>query len=181
MRAAVYRSTGPASEVLRIEDLPMPEPEKGQVRVRLAVAGVNPTDWKSRSGATPMASGSGFQVPGQDGAGVVDAVGPGVDPARVGERVWLYLCAFGNPYGTAAEYAVVSQERAVPLPDGASFDLGANLGVPALTAHRSLFAGGESAGSSADGRSTGAPCSSRAAPARSGTSRSNWPARPVRR
>jgi NADPH2:quinone reductase len=151
MRAVVYRSTGPADKVLRLEDVPTPEPGTGQVRVRLVVAGVNPTDWKSRSGATPMASGADFQVPGQDGAGVIDAVGPDVDPARVGERVWLYLTAFGNPYGTAAEYTVVPQERAVPLPDGVAFDLGANLGVPALTAHRCLFAGGESAGSSADG------------------------------
>jgi NADPH:quinone reductase len=142
MRAAVYRRTGPAAEVLQVEDLPTPEPGPGQVRVRLAVSGVNPTDWKSRSGATPMASGAGFQVPNQDGAGVVDAVGPGVDEGRVGERVWLYLTAFGNPYGTAAEYTVVPQERAVPLPGGVPFDLGANLGVPAMTAHRSLFADG---------------------------------------
>jgi NADPH:quinone reductase len=146
MRAAVYRSTGPANQVLRLEDLPTPEPGPGQVRVRLAVSGVNPTDWKSRSGATPMASGAGFQVPNHDGAGVVDAVGPGVDAGRVGERVWLYLAAFGNPYGTAAEYAVVPQERAVPLPDGVEFDLGANLGVPALTAHRCLYADGPVAG-----------------------------------
>jgi len=142
MRAAVYRSTGSAAEVLRIEDLPTPEPGPGQVRVRLVVSGVNPTDWRLRSGATAMAPVAGFQVPNQDGAGVVDAVGPGVDPARVGERVWLYLAAFGNPYGTAAEYTVVPQERAVPLPDGVAFDLGANLGVPALTAHRCLHADG---------------------------------------
>jgi NADPH:quinone reductase len=142
MRAAVYRSTGPATQVLGVEEIPTPEPRPGQVRVRLAVSGVNPTDWKSRSGATPMASGADFQVPNQDGAGVIDAVGPGVDPARVGERVWLYLAAFGNPYGTAAEYTVVPQERAVALPDTVSLDLGANLGVPALTAHRCLFADG---------------------------------------
>jgi NADPH2:quinone reductase len=80
MRAVVYRGTGPADTVLRLEDVPTPEPGPGQVRVRLAVAGVNPTDWKSRSGATPMATAADFQVPGQDGAGVVDAVGPGVDP-----------------------------------------------------------------------------------------------------
>jgi NADPH2:quinone reductase len=126
MRAAVYRSTGPAAEVLRVEDVPMPEPGPGQVRVRIAVSGVNPTDWKARASSTP----GDFQVPNQDGAGVIDAVGPGVDPGRIGERVWLYLAAFGNPYGTAAEYSVVPQERAVPLPDGVDFDLGANLGVP---------------------------------------------------
>jgi NADPH2:quinone reductase len=150
MRAAVFRSTGPSAEVLRIEDVPTPEPGPGQVRVRMAVSGVNPTDWKSRSGATPLPRGD-FQVPNQDGAGVVDRVGAGVDGSRVGERVWLYLAAWRNPYGTAAEYSVVPAERAVPLPDGVSFDLGASLGVPAMTAHRCLFAGGETAGSSADG------------------------------
>lgn len=142
MRAAVYRATGPADQVLRIEEIPTPEPGPGQVRVRLAVSGVNPTDWKARSGAVAGARAADFQVPNQDGAGEVDAVGPGVDPARVGERVWLYLAAYGNPYGTAAEYTVVPQERAVALPDGVGFDLGANLGVPALTAHRCLHADG---------------------------------------
>ena len=83
-----------------------------------------------------------FQVPNQDGAGTIDEVGAGVDPARVGERVWLFLTAWQNPYGTAAEYTVVPQERAVALPDGVAFDLGANLGVPAMTAHRGLFADG---------------------------------------
>jgi NADPH2:quinone reductase len=151
MRAAVFRSTGPAAEVLRVEEVPTPEPGPGEVRVRLAVSGVNPTDWKSRSGATPLPRDAGFQVPNQDGAGVVDRVGPGVDESRVGERVWLYLAAWQNPYGTAAEYSVVPQERAVPLPDGVPFDLGANLGVPAMTAHRCLFAGGEQDWLSADG------------------------------
>jgi NADPH2:quinone reductase len=143
MRAAVFRSTGPSAEVLRVEEVPTPEPGPGEVRVRMAVSGVNPTDWKSRSGATPLPRGEDFQVPNQDGAGVVDRVGEGVDGSRVGERVWLYLAAWRNAYGTAAEYSVVPQERAVRLPDGVSFDLGASLGVPALTAHRCLFADGD--------------------------------------
>lgn len=146
MRAAVFRSTGPSAEVLRIEEVPTPEPGPGQVRVRMAVSGVNPTDWKSRSGATPLPRSQSlpdFQVPNQDGAGVIDRVGAGVDESRVGERVWLYLAAWRNAYGTAAEYSVVPQERAVPLPDGVSFDLGASLGVPAMTAHRCLFADGD--------------------------------------
>jgi NADPH2:quinone reductase len=143
MRAAVFRSTGSAAEVLRVEELPTPEPGPGQVRVRMAVSGVNPTDWKSRSGATPLPRDADFQVPNQDGAGVIDRVGPGVDESRVGERVWLYLAAWRNPYGTAAEYSVVPQERAVPLPGGVSSDLGASLGVPAMTAHRCLFSDGD--------------------------------------
>jgi NADPH2:quinone reductase len=137
MRAIVYTQTGPSS-VLRLVERDLPEPGPGEVRVRLVRAGVNPTDWKSRLGATPPAFPE--VTPGQDGAGVIDAVGPGARRA-VGERVWLYLAQHGQPYGTAAQYTVVPQHRAVPLPDAASFDLGAALGVPAVTAHRALTSG----------------------------------------
>jgi NADPH2:quinone reductase len=136
MKAAVYREAGP-STVLSVEEIATPEPRPGEVRVRIVCSGVNPTDWKTRSGAT----GSGprdFQVPHQDGAGVIDALGEGVTGLSVGQRVWLYLAAFRNQYGTAAEYAVVPAERAVPLPDGATDELGACLGVPALTAAHCL-------------------------------------------
>ncbi|MBK1787928.1 NADPH:quinone reductase [Prauserella cavernicola] len=137
MRAAVYRSTGPAAEVLEVVELELPEPGPGEVRVRIVTSGINPTDWKRRAGLTGRTP-DGFQVPHHDGAGVVDAVGSGVDGLVVGQRVWLYLAAFGNRYGTAAEYAVVPAVRAVPLPDGASDELGACLGVPALTAAHCL-------------------------------------------
>ena len=103
MRAIVYDRPG-APDVLHLTDRPVPEPGEGEVRVRLARAGVNPTDWKSRSKAQPGPEG---QVPGQDGAGIVEAVGAGVDPALVGERVWVWEAAYGRPYGTAAEYTVV--------------------------------------------------------------------------
>jgi NADPH2:quinone reductase len=140
MIAATYRETG-GSDVLTVGEIETPLPDEGEVRVRLVVAGVNPTDWKSRAGAT-AALGFDFQVPGQDGAGVIDAVGAGVDAVRVGERVWVYLAAYQNRWGTAAQYAVLPSERAVPLPGGASFDLGASLGVPALTAYHCLNADG---------------------------------------
>jgi NADPH:quinone reductase len=143
MRAAVYRRRGPSADVLSVEEIETPTPGPGQVRVRVAVSGVNPTDWKSRSAGPDV---DGFQVPNQDGAGVIDAVGPGVDPTRVGERVWVYLAAWQSPYGTAAEYTVVPADHAVPLPDGTSFELAASMGVPALTAHRCLFADGPIAG-----------------------------------
>ena len=145
MRAALYERHGPASEVLRVVEVDRPEPGPGEVRVRIEASGANPTDWKSRSGATPRPI-SGFQIPHQDGAGVIDAVGPGVDPGRVGERVWVWLAAAGRPWGTAAEWSVVPAEQAVRLPDGVSMELGASLGVPALTAHRCLFADGPVAG-----------------------------------
>ena len=141
MKAALYRSTGPAAEVLHVEEIERPQPGPGEVLVRVRASGVNPTDWKSRAGMTPRPI-DGFQVPHQDGAGIIEAVGPGVDPGRVGERVWLWLAAAGRRWGTAAEWTVVPERQAVPLPDGASFDLGASLGVPAMTAHYCLFCDG---------------------------------------
>jgi NADPH2:quinone reductase len=141
MRAALYDSHGPAREVLRVTEVDRPEPGPGQVRVRIEASGVNPTDWKSRSGATARPI-SDFQIPHLDGAGVIDAVGEGVDRGRLGERVWVWLAAAGQPWGTAAEWSVVPAEQAVVLPDGVSAELGASLGVPAMTAHRALFADG---------------------------------------
>lgn len=141
MRAALYESHGSARDVLRVTEVDRPEPGPGQVRVRIEASGVNPTDWKSRSGVTPRPM-NGFQIPHQDGAGVIDAVGEGVDRGRVGERVWVWLAAAGQPWGTAAEWSVVPAEQAVLLPDGVSAELGASLGVPAVTAHRCLFADG---------------------------------------
>jgi NADPH:quinone reductase len=141
MKAARYDRYGPAAEVLRVDEVERPEPGPGEVRVRVAVSAVNPTDYKSRSGATPRPI-DGFQIPHHDGAGVIDAVGDGVDAARLGQRVWLWMAAAGRRWGTAAEWAIVPGRQAVPLPDGASFELGASLGVPALTAHRCLFADG---------------------------------------
>jgi NADPH:quinone reductase len=141
MKAALYDRTGPARDVLRVEDIERPEPGPGEVRVKIEASGVNPTDWKARDGLTPRPI-EGFQIPHHDGAGVIDAVGPGVASARIGQRVWLWLAAGGRRWGTAAEWSVVPERQAVPLPDGASAELGASLGVPALTAHRCLFADG---------------------------------------
>jgi len=139
MRAVVYSEKGPSS-VLRVTDRPVPEPGVGEVRVKLARSGVNPTDWKARAGGT--ARGEFTEItPGQDGAGTVDAVGLGVDGLKAGDRVWLYLAQHEQAYGTSAEYVTVPAARAVRLPDSASFDLGAALGVPAITAHRALTSG----------------------------------------
>jgi NADPH:quinone reductase len=141
MRAALYDSYGSAADVLRVVDVERPEPGPGAVRVRMELSGVNPTDWKSRSGATPRPIHE-FQVPHHDGAGVIDAVGEGVDPDRIGQRVWTWLAAASGRWGTAAQWSVVPSRQAVALPDGASAELGACLGVPAMTAHRALFADG---------------------------------------
>ena len=137
MRAVVYSQLGDSS-VLEVVDREVPTPHWGQVRVRLEVAGVNPTDWKFRAGTTAGSMPFDEVVPGQDGAGVVDEVGSGVSGVKTGERVWVYLAQHEQPTGTAAEYTLVPAERVVPLPGSASYDVGASLGVPAMTAHRCL-------------------------------------------
>jgi NADPH2:quinone reductase len=139
MRAAHYSRTGPAAEVIDVTELETPEPGPGEVRVRIAFSGVNPTDWKSRARGEVEFD---FQIPNQDGSGTIDAVGDGVDASRVGQRVWIYFAEWERPWGTAAEYSVVPADQAVPLPDNASFELGASIGIPAMTAHRCLFADG---------------------------------------
>jgi NADPH2:quinone reductase len=128
--------------VLRVTELPEPEPAPGEVRVKIVASGVNPTDWRLRSAAPGREMPFPFQVPNQDGAGVIDKVGAGVDAARVGERVWLYFAAHRRQYGSAEEYVCVPESLAQPLPADASFELGASLGVPALTAHYALFCDG---------------------------------------
>ncbi|MQA33821.1 NADPH:quinone reductase [Modestobacter roseus] len=134
MRAITYTQPG-GPDVLSLVDRPTPEPGPGEVLVRLAFSGVNPTDWKSRSSAQP---GRGGQVPNQDGAGTIEAVGQGVDPVLTGERVWVWEAAWQRPHGTAAEYTVVPARQTVLLGADPSFELGAALGIPFLTAHRCL-------------------------------------------
>ena len=144
MRAAWYEKTGPAAEVLQVGEMPVPEPGPSEVRVRVVASGLNPTDVKTRAGSRPMA----FPrvVPHQDGAGVIDKVGPGVPAARVGERVWMFIVQWQRPWGTAAEFTVVPATLAVTLPRNTSFAEGACLGTPGVTAHRCLFADGPVAG-----------------------------------
>lgn len=138
MRSIVYTAAGDSS-VLRLVDRPVLEPGPGEVRVRVIVSGVNPTDWKARRGTGTSASSAAESVPNQDGAGVVDAVGPDVTGFQVGDRVWLAISAYERPTsGTAQEFTVVLASRVFLLPDKADFSLGASLGVPAITAHRAL-------------------------------------------
>ncbi len=149
MRAATYSRTGPAHDVLAVRDVDRPEPGPDEVRVRMRLSAVNPTDVKTRDGSTPRPV-DGFTVPHQDGVGEIDAVGSDVDDVRVGERVWTYLAtaeigagAGSAPrWGTAAQWCVVPAEQAVPLAPGVPDELAAALGVPALTAYQCLFADG---------------------------------------
>jgi NADPH:quinone reductase len=140
MRAVWYERNGPA-DVLHLGEMPDPMPGPGEVRVRIVTSGINPSDWKRRQGLTrPMEFPK--VIPHQDGAGVIDRVGPDVPASRLGERVWLYESQIGRPFGTAAEYTVQPAAHAVPLPPSTSFVEGAGLGVPAMTAHRCVFADG---------------------------------------
>jgi NADPH2:quinone reductase len=134
VRAIIYTQPG-GPDVLELVDRPTPEPGPGEVRVRLAFSGVNPTDWKSRSTADPGPDG---KVPDQDGSGTIDAVGEGIDPVLIGERVWIWEAAWQRPHGTAAEYTVVPARQTVLMGPEPSFELGASLGIPFLTAHRCL-------------------------------------------
>jgi NADPH2:quinone reductase len=137
VKAIVYTRTGP-SDVLQLTDVPLAEPGAGEVRVRIVVSGVNPTDWKSRKGGSAGSPDEYPHVPNQDGAGVVDAVGEGVAGLEQGQNVWVWDAAYKRPTGTAQQFVVLPERQVVPLPDGVSFDVGASLGIPALTAHRTL-------------------------------------------
>lgn len=145
MRAIVYEETGPAVEVLALRDLPVPVPGPGEVLVRVMVSGVNPSDAKNRAGLRGKPAFARV-IPHSDGAGRIEAVGDGVDPRRIGERVWLWNAAWGRAHGTCADYVALPAQQAVLLPDAASWHDGACLGIPAQTAHRCLFADGDIAG-----------------------------------
>ena len=146
MRAAIYRETGPAADVLKVVDWDTPIPALGQVLVKMHASGVNPTDTRSRAGIFPIQGDWSHVLPHHDGAGVIDAVGLGVSAARVGQRVWLHSVQWGGADGTAAEYAVTPAENAIPLPDAVSFEAGATFGVPLLTAYRAVTMDGPVAG-----------------------------------
>lgn len=147
MRAAWYEAFGPAGEVLRVGDMPTPAPASGEVLVRLHATGINPSDVKLRAGARPGAVMAHPRViPHSDGAGVIEAVGEGVDPARIGQRVWIWNGQWQRAHGTAAEYIALPAHQAVPLPDATSFAEGACLGIPAMTAWYALFSDGPIAG-----------------------------------
>ncbi|RVX40989.1 NADPH2:quinone reductase [Nonomuraea polychroma] len=142
MRAAWYDRQGPAREVLTVGELPTPEPGPGEVRVKIAVSGVHVGDLGKRQGWWGSTMAFPRVIPHGDGAGVIDAVGSGVDPHRVGERVWVFLAQSYRPYGTAAEYTVVPDGHAVPLPPSVPYEQGALLGIPGITAHRAIFGDG---------------------------------------
>ena len=144
MRAAWYETNGAARQVLQIGEMPDPEPGPGEVLVRLATSGVNPSDVKTRAGSRPMAGPR--VIPHSDGAGVIEAAGPDVPATRIGERVWIWNGQWKRSFGTAAELIALPADQAVRLPDRTEFGAGACLGIPALTAYRAVTTDGSVAG-----------------------------------
>lgn len=146
MRAAWFEKFGTARDVLEVGELDTPSPGPGEVLVRIATSGINPSDVKKRAGSFPGLLDSGFVIPNSDGAGVIEAVGEDVNANRIGERAWIYQAQFERRFGTAAEYVAIDAGRAPRLPDAADFEIGACLGIPVMTAHRAVFADGDVAG-----------------------------------
>ncbi len=138
MKAIIYSRKGPADEVLQLVERPRPEPGPGEVRVAIACSGVNPSDVKSRAGTASKASAYPEVIPHSDGSGTIDAVGTGVDPGRVGQRVWLYNAQWERAFGTAAEAVVLPTAQAVELPAGVGFEVGASIGIPLMTAFHAV-------------------------------------------
>lgn len=145
MRAAYYESVGPASEVMQVGERPSPQPQVGEVRIRVHASGVNPSDVKARSGARGALA-YPYVIPHSDGAGVIESIGAGVDPERIGQRVWIWNAAWKRPFGTCAEFVCVPSEQAVMLPENTDFDAGACLGIPAMTACHAALGDGSLAG-----------------------------------
>src|SRR3954452_327979 len=142
MMAAWYERQGDAREVLVVGQMPDPAPRVAEVRIRVAASGINPGDVKKRQDAFGVGMPFPRVIPHSDGAGVVDEVGEGVAASRVGERVWCFGAQSYRPFGTAAEYVVVPAVQAVHLPDSISFEQGACLGIPGITAHRAVHVAG---------------------------------------
>jgi NADPH:quinone reductase-like Zn-dependent oxidoreductase len=143
MKAAFFDHQGAARAVLQVGMLPDPEPLFGEVRVKVAVSGLNPSDMKTRTGFAGASMAFPRIIPHQDGAGIIDRIGPGVPSNRLGQRVWIFMAQYSRPFGSAAEYVVVPSANAIRLSDNVSFDVGATIGVAGMTAHRCLFADGD--------------------------------------
>ena len=148
MRAAVYTTKGPAADVLHVIDTLDPEPAAGEVRVKLAFSGVNPSDVKSRAGVSARGNGYPEVIPHSDGAGTIDKVGPGVDPALLGQRVWVFNGQWDRPFGTAAEFITLPAAQTVALPKDISFETGASIGIPLMTAMHAVQSCGSLIGKS---------------------------------
>jgi NADPH2:quinone reductase len=146
MKAGWFNTFGSAKDVIEIGEQPKPVAGSGEVLVRLYASGVNPSDVKKRAGGFPNLLDGGLIIPHSDGAGIIEAVGEGISTDRIDERVWVYQAQYGRRFGTTAEYVALDSSRAAKLPDNISFEVGACLGIPVMTAHRCVFADGDVSG-----------------------------------
>ena len=143
MKAVWFNSFGKAKDVMEYGEFDKPIPRTGEVLVRLYASGINPSDVKKRAGAAPLLLDDGAVIPNSDGAGIIEEVGSDVSSSRIGQRVWIYNGQFGRQQGTSAEYIAVDENQCVELPSNVSFEVGACLGIPVMTAHRCVFADGD--------------------------------------
>ncbi len=146
MKAVWFEEPGIAGEILKVGERPRKDPGEGEVLVRLYASAVNPSDVKKRAGAQPPGFEEGYVIPHSDGAGVIESVGPGISVDRIGQRVWVYQAQFGRNCGTAAQYVSLPAALAAALPENTGFDVGACMGIPAMTAHRCVFGAGDPSG-----------------------------------
>ena len=142
MQAVWYNKFGSAENVLEVGEYQTPEPAQGEVKVRIHASGVNPSDTKKRLGANPALLNNGPVIPNSDGSGEIVALGEGVNNRNIGERVWIYNAQFGRQEGTSAQFVCIPSNQAVWMPDNASYETGAMMGIPAMTAHRCVCADG---------------------------------------
>jgi NADPH2:quinone reductase len=133
MKAIIVNEYG-GPEVLLVEETDVPEPKAAEVLVRVKSAGVNPVDTYIRAGQHATAPAVPF-IPGKDGAGVVQSVGPDATKVVPGDRVYLA----GALTGTYAEFALCTEDQVWKLPDNVTFEQGAGVFVPYATAYRALF------------------------------------------
>ena len=142
MQAVWYNKFGSAENILEIGEYQTPEPAQGEVKVRIHASGVNPSDTKKRFGANPAVLNNGPVIPNSDGSGEIVALGEDVNNRNIGERVWIYNAQFGRQEGTSAQFVCIPSNQAVWMPDNASYEIGAMMGIPAMTAHRCVCADG---------------------------------------
>lgn len=143
MKAAWFNSFGKAKDVMEYGDIETPKPKLKEVLVRLHASGVNPSDVKKRAGANPALLDNGFIIPNSDGSGIIEGVGENVDKKRIGDRVWVYNGQYGRRFGTSAEYIAIDEKQCNLLPNNTSFEIGACLAIPAMTAHRCVLSDGD--------------------------------------
>lgn len=135
MKAVFINSYGSAENLI-YGDLPEPEPAKGELRISVKAASVNPVDWKVREGRLKFLSGKNFpMIMGTEAAGVVDALGPGVTGFSIGDRVYAGLSHKGGGY---AEKVVTAQNKVVPIPDELSYEDASTLVVAGVTPYQAL-------------------------------------------